>query len=319
MTHREPDAVLEQQRLPTLVVEDGFQETRKRRTDVDVVKTKPGEGRIYELGIPVTEGEDFPFLFNVQQKTPVTERRNELDNSYRTDLMRAVIDDRLDLFDDDELAEDYVTQYISQYRHKTSNRTQQQYIERRFGTDPDELLVYTEETPSIALTWASQRMLPMENASEYPHNIARMLQKQCPSLQDWYDEQNESQSTDVIEEPEPRQQAFLEYVESELLEWTSATGVDFELAYISEDTDDGMTRATYSPADETVYLSAFADEWNEPTPKRIGTILHELGHHKSNPSEDGHGPDWYHEVEELSGEVIHQLQAEHDGLDPYWD
>jgi len=37
---------------------------------------------VYEIGILVTSGEAFPFVFNVRQKTPVTERWNELDNSY---------------------------------------------------------------------------------------------------------------------------------------------------------------------------------------------------------------------------------------------
>ncbi len=313
-THEEPDATLEQQYLPTLIVEDGFQDTKKRRTDVEVKKTEPGEGGIYEMGIPVTSGEDFPFLFNVQQKTPVTERRNELDNSYRTDLMQSVIDERLDLFDDAELAEDYVTQYISQYPHKTSSQTQQAYIERRFGEDPDDLLVYTSETPSMALTWASQRMLPMENADEYPHNIGSMLQKQCPSLQDWYDEQTDDQSIEVIDDPGEAQQEFLDYVESELVDRTSVRGVDFEVAYVSEDTEDGQTHATYSPADETVYLNAFADSWDEPSPERIGTILHELGHHESDPATDGHGPKWYKEVQRLGGEVIEELQDDLDTL-----
>lgn len=270
-THDEPDAELERQYLPTLTVEDGVQQEEKRRTPVEVKKTSPGSGGVYEMGIPVTTGEEFPFVFNVWQKTPVTERRTELDNSYRTELMQGLIDDRLDLFDDDEL------------------------------------LVYTEETPSMALTWAMQRQLPMENAAEYSRNVRGILTEHCPSVQGWYSDQTDGTSIDVIEDPEPEQEAFLEYVESELVPRTRATGVDFELAYISEDTDDGQTHATY-PGDETVYLNAFADDWDEPTPRRIGTVLHELGHHETNPDEDGHGPDWYHAVEELGGEVIQDLQ-----------
>ncbi len=319
VSYPEPDAVLEDVSLPTLVVEDGVQEEETRRTDVEVKRTDPGDGAIYELGIPVTTEETFPFQFNVGQKTPVTERRNELDNSYRTDLMRGLINERLDLFEDDELGEEYVTQYLSEYTYKTSQSVQEAYIERRFGTEPDDLLVYTDSTPSIAVTWAMQRQLPMENADEYSRSVRGMLQKRCPSVQDWYDEQTDNQSIEVVEDPAPEQAAFLDYVESELVDRTHVTGVDFELAYISEDTEDGQTKATYSPADDTVYLNAFADEWTTPTPKRIGTVLHELGHHESNPSEDGHGPDWYHEVEELGGELIHQLLAEQDNLHPSTD
>lgn len=47
-------------------------------------------------------------------------------------------------------------------------------------------------------------------------------------------------------------------------------GVDFELAYISKDTEDGQTQAIDIPGDETVYLNAFANDWNEPTLRRMG-------------------------------------------------
>jgi len=191
---------------------------------------------------------------------------------------------------------------------------QQEYIERRFGTEPDELLVYTNETASIALTWAMQRQLPMENADEYSRNVRGILTKHCPTVQDWYSEQTNGTSIEVINEPGPAQEAFLEYVEDELVPRTRTYGVDFELAYISEDTDDGQTHATYRPDDETVYLNAFADNWDEPSPRRIGTVLHELGHHETDPSEDGHGPGWYHAVEELSGDVIQDLQERLGGL-----
>jgi hypothetical protein len=153
-----------------------------------------------------------------------------------------------------------------------------------------------------------QRQLPTEDADQYSRHVRDILTKQCPSVQEWYSEQTEGRSIEVVDDPAPEQRAFLDYVESELLPRTRTDGVAVELAYISEDTENGQTHATYSPADETVYLNALADEWDAPTPKRIGTVLHELGHHEG--SDDGHGPDWYHAVEELSGEVIHSLYTE---------
>lgn len=310
VTRQEPDAVLERQSLPTLVVEDGIQKTETRPTTVEVKKTEPGDGKIYELGIPVTTEEEFPVHFNVQQKTPVTERRNELDNSYRTDLMRGLINNQLDLFEDDELGEDYVTRHISQFTHKTSKSTQQEYVRRRFGTDPDELLVYTHKTPPLAVTWAMQRQLPIEDATDYSQSVRGILTRQCPSLQEWYNKQNREQTIEVIDAPGDEQEELLTYLESEILGRTTVNGVDFKLAYISEDSSDGQTHALYSPMDKTIYLNALADNWDEPTPRRIGTALHELGHHQTDPSDDGHGPDWYQTVEYLSGQVIHDLQTE---------
>ncbi len=315
ITGGEPDATLENQYLPTIVFDEGVQREKHRRTPVEVNKVEPGDGGIYELGIPVTRGEEFPFLFNVHQKTPVTERRNELDNSYRSDLMRSLLDNRLDLLDDEELEEEYVTQYLSQFSHKTSDETQQEYISRRFGTDPDDLLVYSDSTPDMAVTWAVQRQLPMEKLNEYSRNISGILSNQCPSVQEWFNEQNSERSIEPVETPGENQEDLIQYFEEEILGRTSADDVDFELAYISEDSEEGQTHATYSPVDETIYLNALADDWSSPTPDRIGTALHEIGHHETDPNRDGHGPRWYHAVEELSGEVIQNLEQELEDLE----
>lgn len=310
VTHVEPDAVLERQYLPTLAVEDGMQVQRNRGTSVEVKRSDPGEGGVYELGIPVTNEEEFPFVFNVQQKTPVTERRNELDNSYRSTLMEGVINERLDLFDDDELGENYVTQYISKYSHNIRPSVQREYIQRRFGTDPDDLLVYTNETPPLAIAWAVQQHIPSENADEYSRNVRGILTSRCRSVQDWYTERKEGQTIKVIDDPELEQEALIEYFDSEIKGRTRARDVDFKLAFITDESENGQTHATYSPSAQTIYLNALADAWDEPSPKRIGTVLHELGHHEG--SDEGHGHDWYHAVEELSGEVIQSLQNELD-------
>jgi hypothetical protein len=224
--------------------------------------------------------------------------------------MRSLIDERLDLLGDSELEEEYVTQYISQFTYKTSEETQQQYISRRFGTDPDDLLVYSDSTPKMAVTWAIQRELPMKNLSDYSRNIRGILDSQCPSVQEWFDRQNSSKSIEPVEAPGQDQEDLLRYFNEEILERTSAEDVSFELAYISEDSEDGQSHAMYSPVDETIYLNALSDDWSSPTPNRIGTVLHEIGHHETDPEEDGHGPRWYHAVEELSGEVIQDLERE---------
>ena len=40
----------------------------------------------------------------------------------------------------------------------------------------------------------------------------------------------------------------------------------------------------------------------------MDTDTDRLGYRETNPDEDGHGPDWYHAVKELGGEVILDLQ-----------
>ena len=310
LTPEEPDAVLEHQYLSTLTVEEGMPKQKNRRTTVQVKKTRPGDGGVYEMGIPVTTSEAFPFLFNVQQKTPVTERRNELESSYRTALMRGLINERLDLFDDEELSEDYVTQYLSRYTNQIATPVQREYIHRRYDTDPDDLLVYTEGTPPIAVAWAVQQQIPTEKADDYSRHVSGILTKQCDSVEEWYTEMKDGQTIEVVDAPTPEQVELIEYFESEIMARTRTNGVDFELAVITGGTENGQTRATYSPVNETIYLNVLADDWDKPTPERIGTALHELGHHEG--SDDGHGSEWYHTVETLSGDVIQSLRNELD-------
>jgi len=185
-----------------------------------------------------------------------------------------------------------------------------------FGTEPDDLLVYSDSTPSMAVTWAVQRNLPMEKLGEYSRNVGKILDHQCPSVQEWFNKQNSEMSIEPVESIEGEQEELIQYFEEEILGRTSANGVDFELAYISEDSQEGQTQASYSPVDQTIYLNALADDWDSPTPKRIGTALHEIGHHEADPEKDGHGPNWYHAVEELSGEVIQNLEQELENQEP---
>lgn len=309
VTHRELDLVLDRQYLPTVTVENGMFVEEKRRTAVEVRKTEPGDGGIYELGIPVTTEEAFPVTFNVQQKVPVTERRNELANSYRATLMETLINERLELFDDAELAEEYVTQHVSKFSYKTRPAIQDEYIRRRFDTDPEELLVYTNETPSTAVAWAVQQQIPTEKADEYSRTVRGILTSRCPSVQEWYADMRNDRAITEIDEPGAAQAAVLNYLEKEITNRCSARDVTFKLADITGGTENGQVQATYSPDDAVIYLNALADDWNEPSPQRIGTALHELGHHESVAT--GHGQDWYQTVEELSGEVIQSL---HDDL-----
>ena len=184
VTGEEPDAVLEGQSLPTIVFDEGVQKEKYRRTPVEVNRTEPGDGGIYEMGIPVTSEEEFPFLFNVHQKTPVTERRNELDNSYRSDLMQSLLDNRLDILEDEELGEEYVTQYISHFSYKTSEDTQQEYISRRFDTSPDDILVYSDSTPNMAVTAPALCPSPTQNIDSQRPRLTALIGYHCISREE---------------------------------------------------------------------------------------------------------------------------------------
>jgi hypothetical protein len=308
---QDPDYVIDGTWLPTIVYEDGEHKNPKKKTDVEVYRTEPGEGGIYEMGIPITTEEDFPIRFNIQQRTPVAEQRNKIGDEYRTKLMRRIINENLNFFSDKELGEEFVTGYLSKYSSNIDTDVQEEYLERVFGSI-DERLVYDDSTPAPAVHSAKQHQQPLAPAHKESGNVADLLNKHLRSVESWYENLKDGTTIEVVEDPTEEQQEFMEYAENEILGRNSAYGADFEMAMITDESD-AETLAMHDPDQDTIYFNTLADEWDRPTAKRVGTILHELGHHES--FDPGHGTNWYHKVEELSGEVVMSLEDDVERLE----
>ncbi|MDY6778323.1 MAG: hypothetical protein SVU32_06645, partial [Candidatus Nanohaloarchaea archaeon] len=283
---REPDTVYSA-RLRTMTMEDGVPVEERRETDVEVLRTDD-TGGIYEMGIPVTEDEAFPFIFNVQQKIPVAERRNELPDMYRKRLMQFLIDADLAVLDEDDLAEEYVTRYLSTKEVWIDEDVQQAYLERRFGESIDGLVTYDDASTAIAVDKANQEGLELLERSDYSENVVELLDEHVRTVEEWYRELSDSTTIEEVE-PTPEQEQVLSYLK-ELRERSEAEGIEFRTAVIRDD-EDRETAAMYDHGSDTVYLNVLDGRWDEIDPERIGTTIHELAHGDSRGT--GHNRDWY--------------------------
>lgn len=288
--------------LKTVVYEDGMQQKPTEETEVEVYRTEEGEGGIYEMGIPVTTGEDLPFIFNVQQRTPVAEQRNKIGDGYREDLMQGLINENLDLLEDKELAEQYVTQYLSKYSHKVDEDVQEEYIRRRWD-EPDRLLLETDDTTPYAKDLAGQMKNDLAGFIDVSGNnksrdVRGMLKEHVMTVEGWAEKRNSEEQTEIIE-PTQEQQEFMNFVEEELMDRGGVYNVDQEMAKITGG-DGGTTRAK-SQGGRVLY-NVLTDEWEELDDENVGTAIHELAHEETFAG--GHGEGWYKTMERLAARVI---------------
>lgn len=78
--------------LPTVTLIDGVMKTTQRRTRVDVFPTNGKAGWLYELGIPVCELADFPWLIDVGQKIPLDLSRDMVTPAYQAQVIGKTIE-----------------------------------------------------------------------------------------------------------------------------------------------------------------------------------------------------------------------------------
>jgi len=88
--HRKPGHEIKCSLETVLEDESGLRPTT-RRTRVHVHKATGAGGCVYELGVPVVELADCPYLIDVQQKVPVSPNRDTLRPAYLKDLLAEVL------------------------------------------------------------------------------------------------------------------------------------------------------------------------------------------------------------------------------------
>ncbi len=302
----DPETTLRNVQLRTITYDETGENRFWRRTDVEVYRTEEGEGGVYEMEIPVTTDEAFPFIFNVQQRTPVAEQREMLSDRYRRRLLTALLQHDLDAFADDELSADYVTAALD--RASLPDDVERRYIARRWD-DPDRLLLETGETTEYARDRAEQMHDDLADildatAGSRSDAVNDLLKRQVWTAEDWVQKRNREEQVAAVT-PSPDQEAFLDFTRRELIHRSSVRGIGQMMAEIAggEGRD---SRAQHS--DDTVQYNVLVDPWDEVTPERVGTALHEYGHHEADS--DAHDEEWYKTVQTLAGEVIVDMYEE---------
>lgn len=110
--------------------------------DVEVRRSEEGQGGIFEMGIPVTTDEDFPYRFNIQQTVPMAEQRQSVSKGYRGSVLNSLIENELDFINYKELQQEYITDNLIA-NSRMDDDTEQEFIERFLKQPFDWLAVST--------------------------------------------------------------------------------------------------------------------------------------------------------------------------------
>lgn len=128
LAHKKPVKSFDAQ-LPTEISdENGFIKRTIRFTDIEVYETE--EAWIYEMGIPVVKTED-RYSINIMQKVPLNIERDNVTPSYLKKLRTIVLNNTIDLLNEDETTENWVSEALSS--NEIDGGTVKSLIEKRYG------------------------------------------------------------------------------------------------------------------------------------------------------------------------------------------
>lgn len=280
----EPDFVTSEY-LTTVIVEDGVMKHDKRRTEVHVRRADGGEGdgRVYEMGIPVTMNEPFPYWVDVQQKIPMAEQRNEPDRSwlksFRPRLLNTVAGDMTA----DELKADWVGEALSSHRIDPS--TNQTYVNKVLNPDGKKAVVSsTDQADDICRNYG-YTVLDTSRMSSGPARAAsRVLPDSAVKAQELH-EKNERKV-----EPTEEQRQFKRYAAS-VARFLGHDNVAIETWEIDPSFEGEMVKADANTTEERIRLNVKANRWEEVNESTFGTLVHELAHLGAGTG--AHGEEWY--------------------------
>ena len=111
-------------------------------TEIEVDREEEGKGGIFEMGIPVTTDEDFPYRFNIQQTVPMAEQRQSVSKGYRGEVLHSLIENELDFIRFDELRQEYITDNL-RTGGEMSGPVEKSFLERFFKQPFDYLALST--------------------------------------------------------------------------------------------------------------------------------------------------------------------------------
>lgn len=212
--YEEPDAVYDAV-LETAEGED-------RRTAVEVKTSERGMGGIYEMGIPVTWSEDFPYSLNVQQTVRMAEQRQDVDSDYRRELMHSLLKEEMDLLQDSELTESYVTENLVASRRLPED-VEKEYLKRRFNKPVNRLVVSSFPQYDDKAEQSGYEVL---HTPEYDGNVSFMMKNNLKTTKELVEHLQETDEVDKDIEPSEVQQKFLDFVEDEVIDpiwsWSDA-------------------------------------------------------------------------------------------------
>lgn len=285
--------VIATMRMKTVIVENGVMTTEDRRGEVHIRRAENGhgDGRVYEMGIPVAMDQEFPYWVDVQQKIPMAEQRNEPDsqwmNKFKPLLLNAVYDDmsKSDLtasWVEESLASAYCN---SGPKEKFAKKVLQD--EDKAGT----VIRGAEAANDKAKNHGYQAL----DTSKLSRGARKAARNTFQSAEEVARQIHEAQEERV--DPTEAQEEFMAFAK-EIAQELGHGHLEFETWEIQPSFNGDMPEATN--AGGRVKLNTIARDWEEVNADTLGSIVHEISHEVG----DGHGKDWYMEMESNFAELL---------------
>lgn len=127
ISREQPDFTA-QWRLETVVYENQEKQKPRRKTPVHIKRANSGNGRLFEMGIPVNIDEDFPYWIDVQQRVPLAEQRNEVDSSFLKNVKSLLLNETHEELSKRDLKAEWVQEAIGHY--KCSEDAKETYVKK---------------------------------------------------------------------------------------------------------------------------------------------------------------------------------------------
>ena len=283
----EPDSVMRCY-LRTVVVEDGMMKKDRRMTEVEVKEAKPGDGRVYEMEIPVNFDEDFPLWFNVQQKIPLAEQRNAADSKFVDRLVCYYINQHIDRISEEQLQKEWVTSRLD--RIHVDSDAMKTWARRVYGEDT---LVSSTDYADDKAEQYGKKVVDADNLS---FGQSKAVTKAFPGTNSWATE-FDAETTGQRVEPTEEQQEFIDTMYEKVLEPLNKEYIEVELWELPSN-EDGKVVARF--CDGTVSLNVLEREWDEVNTRNVGTFVHEIAHDET----DEHDMEFISELECLFGALL---------------
>lgn len=185
-------------------------------TDVEVRRSEEGQGGIFEIGIPVTTDEDFPYRFNIQQTVPMAEQRQSVSKGYRGEVLQSLIENELDFIRFEELRQEYITDNLIA-SSRMDDEVEREFIEKFLKQPFDWLALSTTSAIDDTVEKAGYEVVNPEE-DNLSHNVTTLVKDHLPSTAEVAEEMERGDTLDKDIEPSEAQRRWLEFVENNIID-----------------------------------------------------------------------------------------------------
>lgn len=266
----------------------GVKEEVRERAEVEVIRAKKGQGRIYEMEIPVNMGEEFPYWINVQQKIPMAEQRNSAERDFINRIVCKVVNRDIENLSKSQLQQEWLTSRLGDFKMDT--QTRRVWAERVHGED-----TVLKSTPH-ADDRAKRKGMNVLDASRLSRGQQKAAEDAFQKSKEWvteYDTKNEGQQVEPTEE----QEEFISEVREKILSEVDMTHIEIEMWELPNDDKGNIPEGRYT--DGVVKLNVNIREWVEFNERNVALVLHELAHEGTT----GHGDGYIRRLQELGAKL----------------